>query len=143
MTNEQLLEQITELTDRFTRKIPQTPEYKDRLAEEIDLIIELRFTKHFVRMLTREELTDEEVILYYDIVQSVVATKLLTAYDEEKSKVGVEVMAYTSEDDEGDMWIYEIVLEEHIEPAEGDNISEELFKEFDDLQFTFEASIEI
>ncbi len=101
------------------------------------------FTKHFVRMLTREELTDEEVILYYDIVQSVVATKLLTAYDEEKSKVGVEVMAYTSEDDEGDMWIYEIVLEEHIEPAEGDNISEELFKEFDDLQFTFEASIEI
>ena len=94
-------------------------------------------------MLTREELTDEEVILYYDIVQSVVATKLLTAYDEEKSKVGVEVMAYTSEDDEGDMWIYEIVLEEHIEPAEGDNISEELFKEFDDLQFTFEASIEI
>ena len=101
------------------------------------------FIKHFVRMLTREELTDEEVILYYDIVQSVVATKLLTAYDEEKSKVGVEVMAYTSEDDEGDMWIYEIVLEEHIEPAEGDKISEELFKEFDDLQFTFEASIEI
>ena len=96
-----------------------------------------------MNLLTREELTDEEVILYYDIVQSVVATKLLTAYDEEKSKVGVEVMAYTSEDDEGDMWIYEIVLEEHIEPAEGDNISEELFKEFDDLQFTFEASIEI
>jgi hypothetical protein len=101
------------------------------------------FTKHFVRMLTREELTDEEVILYYDIVQSIVATKLLTAYDEKKSKVGVEVMAYTSDDDEGDMWIYEIVLEEHIEPAEGDEISEELFKEFDDIQFTFEASIEI
>ena len=52
-------------------------------------------------------------------------------------------MAYTSEDDEGDMWIYEIVLEEHIEPAEGDKISEELFKEFDYLKFTFEASIEI
>ena len=49
MTNEQLLEQITELTDRFTRKIPQTPEYKNRLAEEIDLIIELRFTKHTIK----------------------------------------------------------------------------------------------
>ena len=101
------------------------------------------FIKHFVRMLTREELSDEDVIVYHDIVQSIVPTKVLTAYDEEKAKIGIEVIAYTSEDDDGDMWIYEIVLEEHIEPAEGDNISEELFKEFDDLQFTFEASIEI
>ena len=49
------------------------------------------FVKHFVRMLTREELSDQEVIVYYDIVQSIVETKLLTAYDEKKSKVGVEV----------------------------------------------------
>jgi len=101
------------------------------------------FVKHFVRMLTREELSDQEVIVYYDIVQSIVETKLLTAYDEKKSKVGVEVMAYTSEDSEGDMWIYEIVLQEHIDPDEGDAISEMLFDEFDDIQFTFEASIEI
>ena len=59
MTNEQLLEQITELTDRFIRKIPQTPEYKNRLAEEIDLIIELRFTKHFVRVWSILELTKD------------------------------------------------------------------------------------
>lgn len=101
------------------------------------------FTKHFVRMLTREELSDEDVIVYHDIVQSVVPTKLLTAYDEEKQQVGIEVIGYTSEDDEGDIWIYEIVLVEEIYAEEGDEISEVLFNEFDDVQFTFEASVEI
>ena len=74
------------------------------------------FTKHFARMLTREELSDDEVIVYHDIVQSVVPTKVLTAYDEEKAKVGIEVVAYTSEDDDGPMWIYEVVLLEQIYP---------------------------
>ena len=101
------------------------------------------FTKHFVRMLTREELSDEDVMVYHDIVQSVVPTKLLTAYDEEKQQVGIEVIGYTSEDDEGDIWIYEIVLVEEIYAEEGDEISEVLFNEFDDVQFTFEASVEI
>ena len=101
------------------------------------------FTKHFVRMLTREELFDEDVILYHDIVQSVVPTKVLTAYDEEKEQVGIEVIAYSSEDSEGLMWIYEIVLLEEIHPDEGDEIAEMLFTEFDDVQFTFEASIEV
>lgn len=94
-------------------------------------------------MLTREELEDTDVINYFDIVQSVVPTKLLTAYDEEKEQVGVEVMAYTSEDDEGEMWIYEIVLEDEIDADEGDEIAEILFDEFDDVQFTFEASVEV
>ena len=101
------------------------------------------FTKHFARMLTREELSDGEVIVYHDIVQSVVPTKVLTAYDEEKAKVGIEVVAYTSEDDDGLMWIYEVVLLEQIDSDEGDEISEMLFDEFDDIQFTFEASIEV
>lgn len=101
------------------------------------------FIKHFVRMLTREELSDEDVIVYFDIVQSVVPTKLLTAYDDEKSKVGVEVMAYTSEDDEGDMFIYEIILEDEIDSEEGDKISDQLFNEFPDIKFTFEASVEV
>ena len=101
------------------------------------------FITHFVRMLTREELSDEDVIVYHDIVQSIVPTKVLTAYDEEKAKIGIEVIAYTSEDDDGDMWIYEIILSEEIDPDEGDEISEMLFKEFDDVQFTFEASIEV
>lgn len=103
----------------------------------------MAFIKHFVRMLTRDELTDQDVIVYHDIVQSVVPTKVLTAYDEEKEQVGIEVIGYTGEDSEGLMWIYEIVLLEEIEPDEGDKISEMLFDEFDDTQFTFEASIEI
>ena len=94
-------------------------------------------------MLTREELSDEDVIVYFDIVQSVVPTKLLTAYDDEKSKVGIEVMAYTSEDDEGDMFIYEIILEDEIASVEGDEISDQLFEEFPDIKFTFEASVEV
>ena len=94
-------------------------------------------------MLTREELSDQDVMVYYDIVQSVVATKLVKAYDDEKQSVGIEVMAYTSEDEDGDMWIYEIVLDEEIDADEGDEISETLFEEFDDVKFTFEASVEV
>jgi len=101
------------------------------------------FIKHFVRMLCREELSDKDVIVYCDIVQSVVPTKVLTAYDEEKAKVGIEVIAYTSEDDDGDMFIYEIILEDEIDAEEGDKISKQLFEEFPDIKFTFEASVEV
>jgi hypothetical protein len=103
----------------------------------------MAFIKHFTRMITREELTDDDVIEYFDIVQSVVATKLLIAYDQGKEQVGIEVISYTDEDDQGDLFIYEIVLDEEITPSEGDEISEILFAEFDDLTFSFEASIEI
>jgi len=103
----------------------------------------MAFTKHFARMLTREELSDEDVILFFDIVQSVVPTKLITAYDDEKAKVGIEVIAYTDDDDDGDMWIYEVILAEQIDADEGDEISDMLFDEFDDVQFTFEASVEV
>jgi len=101
------------------------------------------FVKHFARMLTRDELTDEEVIIYFDIVQSVVPTKLVTAYDEDKEQVGIEVIGYESEDDDGEIFIYEIVLEEEIDADEGDQISKMLFDEFDDVTFTFEASVEV
>ncbi len=101
------------------------------------------FIKHFVRILTREELPDRDVIVFFDIVQSVVPTKVLTAYDEEKVRVGVEVMAYTSEDNDGDMWIYEIILESQIDEEEGDEISKELAIEFEELDFSFEASLEV
>lgn len=101
------------------------------------------FIKHFARMLTRDELTDEEVIIYFDIVQSVVPTKIVTAYDEDKEQVGIEVIGYESEDDDGEIFIYEIILEEEIDADEGDEISKMLFDEFDDVTFTFEASIEV
>ena len=101
------------------------------------------FYKHFARMLTREELSDQDVMVYYDIVQSVVSTKLVKAYDDEKQTVGIEVMAYTSEDEDGDMWIYEIILESQIDEEEGDEISKELAIEFEELDFSFEASLEV
>lgn len=94
-------------------------------------------------MLTRDELTDEEVIIYFDIVQSVVPTKLVTAYDEDKEQVGIEVIGYESEDNDGEIFIYEIILEEEIDADEGDQISKMLFDEFDDVTFTFEASVEV
>jgi hypothetical protein len=72
-----------------------------------------------------------------------VATKLITAYDEEKDQVGIDVIGYESEDDAGPIWIYEIVLDEEIDADEGDAISKQLFEEFDDVQFTFEASVEV
>jgi hypothetical protein len=103
----------------------------------------MAFIKHFTRMVVREELPDDDVIEYFDIVQSVVATKLLTAYDEEKEQVGIEVISYTDEDKDGPLYIYEIVLDEEISPEEGDEISKELFNEFPDQVFSFEASIEI
>ena len=103
----------------------------------------MAFIKHFTRMVVREELPDDDVIEYFDIVQSVVATKLLTAYDEEKEQVGIEVISYTDEDKDGPLYIYEIVLDEEISPQEGDEISKELFNEFPDQVFSFEASIEI
>jgi hypothetical protein len=41
------------------------------------------------------------------------------------------------------MFIYEIVLEDEIDSEEGDKISDQLFDEFPDIKFTFEASVEV
>lgn len=101
------------------------------------------FTKHFARMVSRQELSTDDVELFFDIVQSVVSTKLITAYDEDKQEVGIEVISYTDEDDDGSLYVYEIILAEEIDSQEGDEISSLLFEEFDDFKFTFEASIEI
>jgi hypothetical protein len=101
------------------------------------------FTKHFARIVCRKELENDDVELFFDVVQSVVDTKLITAYDQDKEEVGVEVIAYVSEDDNGLLYIYEIVLAEEIDAEEGNDISYALFQEFDETTFTFEASIEV
>jgi len=46
-------------------------------------------------------------------------------------------------DNEGELFIHEIILEEDIDPEEGNEISEELADLFPEIQFTFEASIEV
>ena len=101
------------------------------------------FTKHFARIVCRQELENDDVELFFDVVQSVVDTKLITAYDQDKEEVGVEVIAYVSEDDNGLLYIYEIVIAEEIDAEEGNDISYALFQEFDETTFTFEASIEV
>jgi len=101
------------------------------------------FKKHFARIVCRQELENDDVELFFDIVQSVVETKLITAYDEDKEEVGVEVISYVSEDDNGLLFIYEVILAEEIDPEEGNDISYALFQEFDETTFTFEASIEL
>tara|TARA_R100000353_G_scaffold144643_1_gene103655 strand:+ start:187 stop:495 length:309 start_codon:yes stop_codon:yes gene_type:complete len=101
------------------------------------------FVKHFVRFNTREQLEDSMVIEYFDVVQSVIPTKLITGISSEGDKVSVDVLIYNDMDNEGELFIHEIILEEDIDPEEGNEISEELADLFPEIQFTFEASIEV
>lgn len=103
------------------------------------------FTKHFVRFNTRQELDDYDVIEFFDIVQSVVPTKIVTGMNaEDGDKVSVDVMVYEDEDDDGPIFVYEIILDEEIDEDEGNRIANELIEEFPDQDpFTFEASIEV
>jgi len=102
----------------------------------------MAFIKHFCRLLTNHDLSDEDVIEFYDIVQSVVPTKLVTAYTSDNQEVvSVEVIAY-ADPDSFTQNVYEILLTDDISSEDGDAISEELLKEFD-FDFDFEASIEI
>jgi len=98
--------------------------------------------KHFCRLVTPQELDDETVITYFDIVQSVTPAKLVTAYsDEAGGKVSIEVIGYTDPDEQTHN-VYEIVLQEDIDEEEGDLIAKQLEEEFD-FDFEFEASVEI
>jgi len=103
------------------------------------------FTKHFVRFNTREELDEYDVIEYFDIVQSVVPSKLVTGVDaSDRSKVAVDVLIYEDEDEDGPIFIHQIILDDEISEEEGNRISKELIEEFPDQDpFTFEASIEV
>ena len=102
----------------------------------------MAFIKHFCRLLTNYELSDEDVIEFYDVVQSIVPTKLVTADSSENQEVvSVEVIAYTDPDSTTQN-VYEILLQGDISPDEGDAISAELLDIFE-FDFDFEASIEI
>ena len=102
----------------------------------------MAFIKHFCRLLTNHELSDEDAIEFYDVVQSIVPTKLVTAYSSDNQEVvSVEVIAYTDPDSVNQN-VYEILLQGDISPDEGDAISNELLNTFE-FDFDFEASIEI
>ena len=101
----------------------------------------MAFIKHFCRLLTNEELDDSDVIEFFDIVQSVVSTKLITAYTSNSEVVSVDVIAYVDPNNRYKN-IYEIILSEVIEPDEDDAIAQQLYDAFD-FDFDFEASIEV
>ena len=95
--------------------------------------------RHYCRLVVEHELDDQDVIEYFDIVQSIVPTKLVTAYTESDSKVSITVTAYTGEDDK---YIYEILLGDSISLDEGEAISDTVAEEFD-FNFDLETSLEI
>lgn len=97
----------------------------------------MAFVKNFCRLITDHELGDEEVIDFFDIVQSVVPTKILTGFSGTGDVVSVDVIAYIDQSQH----IYEIILKEDIGPEDGDTIAEGLANEFD-FDFDFEASVE-
>ena len=59
MNVEEQIENYRTLSEHFTRTLPDSPQYTDRLAEEIELITEQRFTPHFLRVLEVLELTKD------------------------------------------------------------------------------------
>lgn len=97
----------------------------------------MAFVKNFCRIVTSYELTDDEVIDFFDIVQSIVPTKILTGFSGTGEVVSIDVMAYTDQA----QYIYEIILKEDIGPEDGDAIAKELANEFE-FDFDFEASVE-
>jgi DNA polymerase-3 subunit alpha len=54
---EERLKQLETLVSHFTRSLPQLPEYESRLEEELNLILDLNFAKHFLRVVDILKLT--------------------------------------------------------------------------------------
>lgn len=104
----------------------------------------MAFIKNFARFNTRVELDEDDIIEYFDIVQSVVDSKIVKGVTDDAKKVAIDVVIYTDEDEAGPIYIHEIVLDEEIDEEEGNAISKELAITFPELEnFTFEASIEM
>ena len=99
----------------------------------------ITFVKHFCRLITKQELDNEQVAEYFDIVQSIVPAKLVVGYTDDGERVSAEVMVY---DGNNNLSIYEIVLAEQVDIDEGEDISDHLDQEFD-FDFDFETSLEI
>jgi len=101
----------------------------------------MEFVKHFCRLITDSQLDDDDVIEFFDAVQSVVSTKMMTAYSADGDQaVSVDVIAYVNNSNQN---VYEIILDENIDQDEGDQISQLLAEQLADIDFDFEASVEV
>mgnify|MGYP003322327252 CR=1 FL=1 len=58
----------------------------------------MAFIKNFARFNTREELSEDDIIEYFDIVQSVCASKIVKGVTDDAKKVSIDVIIYTDED---------------------------------------------
>lgn len=96
------------------------------------------FVKDFCRLVTDTALTDNQVIEFFDIVQSVVHSKLVIGHTENEETVEIQVIEYSNNSDH----IYEILLDDQLSLDEGEEISDLLNEEFD-FDFEFETSLEI
>lgn len=102
--------------------------------------MEHKFVKHFARLITDAELSNDDVAEYYDIVESHIPTKVVVAYTDDHEMVSAEVTLYSTTEDRT---IYEVVLQEAVDDEEGDAITKDLFEAFPDIDFDFESSLEI
>ena len=59
MEDVKAIELIGKLTERFTRTCPPTPEYQSRLAEEFEIILDLRFVDYFLQIRDILDLTQD------------------------------------------------------------------------------------
>ena len=101
----------------------------------------MKFIKNFCRLVVEEELDNKQVMEYFDVVQSVMPTKIVKAYSEDGDQISADVMVYSSENDSE--FIYEIVLDDQVDLDEGERISDELGEVFPDIDCEFETSLEI
>ena len=102
--------------------------------------MEHKFVKHFARLITDAELSNDDVAEYYDIVESHIPTKVVVAYTDDHEMASAEVTLYSTTEDRT---IYEVVLQEAVDEDEGDAITAELLQVFPDIDFDFESSLEI
>lgn len=75
---------------------------------------------------------------FFDVVQSVVPTKVFSSYDGSGNQVKAEVVQYDSEGVE----VYEVLVQEDITAEEGDEIANILLAELNVENWDFEASTE-
>lgn len=94
--------------------------------------------KHFVRLVCENEISREDIMDFFDVVQSVVPTKVFSSYDGSGNQVKAEVVQYDSEGVE----VYEVLVQEDITAEEGDEIANILLAELNVENWDFEASTE-
>ena len=94
--------------------------------------------KHFVRIVTENEISRDDVVDFFDVVQSVVPTKVFSTFDGSGNRIKAEVVHYESDD----VQVYEVLTEEDITQEEGTEIAKILAEELKVVDWDFEASTE-